>query len=356
MAANQNQNLNGHDVDTVVLDDEYTPPTPEERGDFIVDEDDVEVDDLEISDDDELEEESDEADDEDGADDETDDLEEEQDEGDAEASNDPNDDEDDGEEEKRPDPKKGNGNKRVPLNRLNKEIEKRRTLEGKLADMQKQLEGLNQGSGKGEPKGEEAPSQAFTREDFEGMQEAMLDGETDKAFELFGRMMNSQSDLVRKSTEEEVSGRVRSEIEQDKAREELQTTAATLAESYPELDSASDDADQGLIEEVVEMRDIYVDRGLSLADALKRSVKLVALENSLENRTAKPKADMAAPSGKRKNVNTKAKLEAAKREKGKLSGSGQRNSGKRIDISNMAEDDFSKLSKEALAQARGDYL
>ena len=35
MAANQD--INGLNASTVVLDDDYTPPTPEERGDFIVD-------------------------------------------------------------------------------------------------------------------------------------------------------------------------------------------------------------------------------------------------------------------------------------------------------------------------------
>lgn len=359
MAANQNKNLNGVDADTVVLDDEYTPPTPEERGDFIVDdEDDVgDIEDLDVSDDeledDELEDDENEGDD-DGA--ETD-LEEESDEDDDEAANDSADDEADGEEEERANSKKNNGNKRVPLNRLNKEIEKRRNAEGEIADLRKRLEAMEAGGGEGQQKpAEQKPASAFTREDFEGMQEAMLDGETDKAFDLFGRMMASQSELVRESTEKEVSGRVRSELEQDRAHQELQSAAATLAESYPELDSANEDADQGLIEEVVEMRDIYVDRGLKPADALKRSVKLVALENELEDRTAKPKADMGTPSGKRKPVNSKAKLEAAKREKGKLAGSGLRNSRQRVDISTLPEEEFSKLSKEALAQARGDYV
>ncbi|WP_220488996.1 hypothetical protein, partial [Pseudoalteromonas sp. SG44-5] len=242
--------------------------------------------------------------------------------------------------------------RQVPLDRLNKEIGKRRALEAELTQLRNTVDTL-----KAAPKGSKAeePSvvESFTREEFESMQEAMLDGETDKAFDIFGKMMATQSQAYSSKTEKEVADRVRNEINQDRAMSELRDTAASLAAQYPELDSAGDDADEGLIEEVVEMRDLYVDRGLTPAQALKKSVRLVALENSLVDRTAKPKADMARPS---KKVNAKAKLEAAKRENGKLSGSGGRNGRPDIDIGRLSDEEFGKLSAEAKAKARGDYF
>ena len=71
---------------------------------------------------------------------------------------------------------------------------------------------------------------------------------------------------------------------------------------------------------------------LTPSEALKKSVRLVALENDLVDRTAKPKADMAKLT---KKTNTKAKLVAAKKERGKLSGTGGGNSRPDIDISRM---------------------
>ncbi len=92
---------------------------------------------------------------------------------------------------------------------------------------------------------------------------------------------------------------------------------------------------------------------LTPSEALKKSVRLVALENDLVDRTAKPKADMAKLT---KKTNTKAKLVAAKKERGKLSGTGGGNSRPDIDISRMSDNEFAGLSAEAKARARGDYV
>lgn len=346
MAANRNlDDLNA----TSAIFDDYTPPTPEERGDFVEDDeapaDDV-VDEFEDEDDDELEE----ADELEEEADEEDEGESEEDEPESEGDVDGDDGEKDEPTEKSSKATKG---RRVPLERLNKEIEKRRNLESVVQNLRTEIDALK-GAGSQEPQGEQqADPVGFTREEFEGMQEAMLDGETDKAFELFGKMMASQTQAVQAKAEQEVSERVRNELNQDRAMTELQQTAQSLAEKYPELDSAGDEADEGLIEEVVEMRDLYVDRGLSPAEALKKSVRLVALENDLVDRTAKPKADMAKPT---KKTNTKAKLAAAKKEHGKLSGTGGGNSRPDIDISRLSDDDFAGLSAEAKARARGDYI
>lgn len=360
MAANQN--LNGLQASSVVLDEEYTPPTPEERGDLLVEDDaddallDSEHDDAEEDLEDgeeELLEDEDDADD--GEEEGVSDDEEEDDSEDDESEDDESEDdksEDDKSEDDAAD-RKGKSKARVPLSRLNKEIEKRRALETELRNLRKTSEQGAQPEPQQTPAKQEKQAQAFTREEFEGMQEAMLDGETDKAFELFGKMMASQSNTVREETEKEVAERVRSEIEQDRALGELRSTAAELSQSYPELDSTSDSADEGLIEEVVELRDMYADRGMPLAEALKKSVHLVALDNGLKNRTEKPKADISKPN--KKPLNAKKKLKAAEKERGKLSGSGHKNRPK-INIAELGDDEFGQLSKEALAAARGDYV
>ena len=339
MAANHN----GLDSTSVIVDD-YIPPTPAERGDF-VDEDDAPADEPE----EELDEPEEDAPEEDEP--EEDAPEEDAPEEDAPEEDAPEEDapEEDAPEEDAPEekPAKGKNKRQVPLDRLNKEISKRRALETQLAELRKAPEVAPP-----ETKAPEPEATGISREEFEGMQEAMLDGETDKAFEIFGKMMNSQNQAVQSLTEKDVADRVRSEINQDRATAELVKTATDLSVQYPELDSAGDDSDDGLIEEVVEMRDLYVERGLSPSDALKKSVRLVALENGLKDRTAKPKADMAKPA---KRLNSKAKLDAAKKERGKLGGSGG-SSRPKVDISRLGDEEFGKLSKEALATARGDYI
>lgn len=345
MAANQN--IEGLNADSAILDD-YVPPTPQERGDFVVEdepEDELEEDELE---EDELEE--DESEEDESENDKPEDNEPEDEEGADEDEADPDAPEDDEAPEEKG--AKSKAKRQVPLDRLNKEIGKHRALEAELTQLRNTVDTLKAVPAASEGEEPSAP-ESFTREDFESMQEAMLDGETDKAFDIFGKMMATQSQANSSKTEKEVAERVRNEINQDRAMNELRDTAAALAAQYPELDSAGTDADEGLIEEVVEMRDLYVDRGLTPAKALQKSVRLVALENSLVDRTAKPKADMAKPA---KKVNTKAKLEAAKRESGKLSGSGGRNGRPEINIGRLSDEEFGKLSAEAKSNARGDYV
>ena len=60
----------------------------------------------------------------------------------------------------------------------------------------------------------------------------------------------------------------------------------TPTTKYPELDSHSDLADTGLIEEVVDLRETFVHRGLDASKALIKAVRMVAHDNKLEDRTS----------------------------------------------------------------------
>ena len=239
---------------------------------------------------------------------------------------------------------------KVPVARLNKEIDKRKQLENRVAELEAAARASHS---QPEAKADEPAAAEVSLDDFRDMQEAMLDGDTEKAFELFQKM-NAPKQTGETFDADKIREEIRAEIHAEAMQKDLVATANDLGERYPELSSEGDLSDQGLIEEVVDLRDNFTRRGMTPADALKKAVKYVALENDLVDRKAKkpePKKDMAKPS------NIEAKLKLAEKERGKLSGeSTPKEKSQKLDIGNMSEKDFSSLSSEAKARARGDFL
>lgn len=236
---------------------------------------------------------------------------------------------------------------RVPLSRLNKEIEKRRAAEERL----RVLEASAVAPAPAAPR---APTTPIVDKDrFQLMQDAMLDGRTEVAMEHFTAFLATHGERVAEDTRLAATAEVRSEIQATRAQEALIARAEVLAAQYPELDHTSENADIGLIEEVVALRDVYAERGMAPADALTRAVKLVALDNGLEDRSAPP----AKPQAPRvKPVDVPKKLVQASKERGKLPGDSSRNRDAEINVLKLSDKEFAALSKEALARARGDFL
>jgi hypothetical protein len=134
---------------------------------------------------------------------------------------------------------------------------------------------------------------------------------------------------------------------------ELRTAAAEVTEQYPEFDQNSAEVDMGLTEEVLALRDSLIDRGEKPAAALRRAAKLVALENGI---TARGKADLAKPPVQSKPKDVAKQIAKATQTPGRLKGEGAKNKEVKLDIMKLSDDQFGKLSRDALAKARGDFF
>jgi len=253
------------------------------------------------------------------------------------------DDPDEEEAEEKPKPVKG----QVPRDRLNKEIEKRKTLERQIRDLQNKApeQASEQDSRERTP-----AAKPFTKEQFAAMQNAMLDGETEKGFEIFAEMMSNQSSQVRADAIAETDIRVRSELNIERENNSLSQEAQRQGERFPELVAGGDFADDGLIDEVVETRNIYIERGVDAAEALRKAVRIVSSEHGLVDRKSVAKA----PSKKR--VDVAGKIALAEKEQGKLGGGSTQKPAPVVDLAKISDSQFSKLSEDAKARARGDYL
>lgn len=306
-------------IENEVIADElaFTPADPQSRGDFI--EDDLNEEETETVEETETEDEPE------------------------QSSHDEGDDDDSSDDDVSPTSNEPDTNGNVPRDRLNKEIAKRRELEARLLQLESRLA---DNSAATEDNAPDSVIEGLTKESFSEMQEAMIEGETDVAFALFEKMLGNAVAGAKENARFEA----RAEVEMTKAQEQLSQKAAELSTRYPELDYQSDLADESLIGEVVELRDIHMDRGLSSAEALEKAVAYIAFENKLKDRQAPKSLDAPSRGG------VKSKIDIASKEKGKLKGTSARHRPEVIDISKLNDDAFSKLSAEAIAKARGDFL
>ncbi|NRA62553.1 MAG: hypothetical protein HRU25_16965 [Psychrobium sp.] len=173
-------------------------------------------------------------------------------------------------------------------------------------------------------------SKEFTKADFQEMSDAILDGDTNKAFELMQKMQNAGAQKESLSRDD-----IRREIKNDAGQKVLETTAAKLAKQFPHLDSGSDSFDQEAIDEVVAIRDLHVKRGLTPAKALEKAVKMSNNDRGIKASSSVMASDSSGKS------------------KAKSMGS--------MDLAGMSRDDFDTAlgtdeGRDALAAARGDFV
>ena len=240
----------------------------------------------------------------------------------------------------------------VPRHRLNKEIAKRQALEKQLQEMKSQESAA--------PAEEQAPASEepeVTAEDFAKMQEAMLDENTEEAWKMFQKFMGAGQKKADSEPldRDAIKDEIRQEMEHSRQVEALQKKSSELMKSFPELDAESNETDMGMVEEVIELRDFYINKNMSYADALDKAARAVALTNGLEDRVAaKEKKSMDKPPERKLNMEKRQKV--AEKERGRIPGSSTPpKEDKRLDVINMSEDDFANLSQEERRQLRGDY-
>lgn len=100
---------------------------------------------------------------------------------------------------------------------------------------------------------------------------AILEGDDDKVAEIEDRL---EAERLRQA-EDRAFARLSAERAKDQAKaagDDLQRTAQEIVAAYPFLDSNSADADPDAIEDVKDLRDVYIQRGLAPAEALRKAV------------------------------------------------------------------------------------
>lgn len=227
---------------------------------------------------------------------------------------------------------------RIPKNRFDEVNERRKKAEQRLAE----LEGKN--------KQQQEPTVDF---DFEAKEDAymdaVLDGDKQEARNIRQEIRQAEKQLY----EQQMRQASTSTREETKAELELQSTINELQTQYPVFDGNSDNYDQNLTEEALELFEGFKAQKYDPATAMRRAVRYVARANQLdaqgnpvETPAEEPKAQhKAEPEAGRKKVKRQAKQPPQP---------DPRQVSDAPDPMSMSEDEFDKLSDQELAKIRGD--
>jgi len=234
----------------------------------------------------------------------------------------------------------------VPKARLDEVLAKQKAL-------QKQLDEINAAN----EKAEEAPeSYDFDAKEVE-YQNMVLDGETEKAVALRREIRKAERDTLEYEMRQEMS----QTVNQDRQMTALQQAANAMEDAYPVFNRDSDDYNEDITNEVVELRDAFIMKGYEAVDALSKAVKYVVKDHDLDQaqESAPSLAGKAQKSDElaKKRAQVNKKLKAADAQPPELPGESSAHHGERaLDLSTMTEEEFAALPEATLKRLRGDIL
>lgn len=233
----------------------------------------------------------------------------------------------------------------VPKARLDEVLQKQKALQKQLDDMKA-----------AQVPAEDAPEEYdFSAKELE-YQTMVLDGEAEKAAALRADIRKAE----RVQIEYEMTQRMTDTVSNNQQASALQQAASTLEAEFPIFNAKSDEYDETLTQEVIDLRDAFIIKGDNPVAALSRAAKFVISENGLVDdtptlSTAAAKAATDEVSKKRAEVSRK--LKVADSQPPEMTGEGAAVRGEAaLDVASLSEEEFNALPEATLKRLRGDIL
>lgn len=260
------------------------------------------------------------------------------------------------------DKKPAKGEKAIPLDRhkaiLERERAARKTLEEQLA-----------AASQGQAVKKTNEELTALENEVMGLEDqynrALIDGKTDEATKLFRQIRQTERQITERKAGFEIQAAEARAIE--KVR--YDTTLERIEEAYPQINPDDDRFDEGLAQEMVEMRDAYLTRGHSRSDALQKAVKYILKPMTQKQKDAvsvtarvSEEDKAAALRDERAKGSREKAAEAAGKQPPNTSSIGRdsdRAGGGILDaksVLKMSQMDFAKLDEKELARMRGDDM
>jgi hypothetical protein len=244
----------------------------------------------------------------------------------------------------------------IPKSRFDAINERRKAAEREAEELRQQLAERGQ---RNEPQGEQQQQQApafdFDAKEQEYM-EAVVDGDFDKARAIRGEIRQAeQAEYKRVATEE-----ARTTTSQERAKADLDAEVKAAESKYSVLDKDSEDFDQVLVDEVVDLMGGWVRSGkYSPAQAMKKAVSTVAKIYDLDaeaavEEPAPPPKPTKKPVSKEE---VRKKTKAAASTPPNMSNAGEGVAAEiGVNLLDIDEDEFDALPESKLRELRGDYF
>lgn len=182
--------------------------------------------------------------------------------------------------------------------------------------------------------------------------EAIYDGDMDTAKQIRAEIRAAErqaaEDAARAVLEQE-----RAQMRAQQEQQQLQGVVAKAYEKYPFLNPQSGEVDQEAVDEVIAMRNLYLQKGMTAAEAIAKAVDKVGPRYADE---AEPEQEPAPekPITNQRKETLERNLERSDRIPPTGAGVGER--ARKVDYSNLSEAEFANLSEQEKRRARGDFL
>lgn len=249
-------------------------------------------------------------------------------------------------------PAPAKGSRTVPharFNEVNEQLKQERAARLQLEEELARARGAQQAqppAADQKPQEQEKPAEFDFKAARKQLREAIYEGDDAKAEQIEEEIERQtelrQSRIAEQRAQELLEQRTR-EQQQKAIKSEVETAVAVAYASYPFLDIAGGQANQDAIDEVVALRDLYISRGKSPAQAIADAVAKVGPRYA--------EAPAAKPDGK---AAIEQNLERERRIPPAMPGVGER--ARKIDYANLSDDEFEKLPESEKRKARGDFV
>jgi hypothetical protein len=203
-------------------------------------------------------------------------------------------------------------------------------------------------AGKGADKGAESVDLKDLRKQHH---QAMMEGDEDKALEL--------ADKIDGEVSRQAEERALARFEQREQERQITNTAAAVIEKYPFLNSNGAEANKEAIADVIDMRDVYIARGKTPADALRLAAEKIGKQYAkADDGDDDDKGNKGNAADERnKQAITRNAAAASAQPPRADGGKGQRTTrATEVDVSQMDDTKFRSLPKEEKRKLRGDVV
>ncbi|MCP4090331.1 MAG: hypothetical protein GY746_11120 [Gammaproteobacteria bacterium] len=252
---------------------------------------------------------------------------------------------------------------RIPIERLNQEIDKKKAVIKEKEELEARIQQLEQAQQTPAPQ-QTPPAPAVEPEvtfdpasEINEALELALDGDSEKAASAIANVVNEAVNKAQQDIMSQLDQRSTLQNQQQTEMDHATQVANQFVADYAELDENSDSFDKGMLDEIIETRDMFKKSGMSLGGALTKAAALHVKANGYEKKGTQPARDEnAIADAKAKQAEkTAKKAESLGKQPGRVEGNPAPDNDFAVNIANMSEADFDKLTDAELAAARGDY-
>lgn len=260
----------------------------------------------------------------------------------------------------------------VPSYRLAQEAARRRQAEEYAREMERRLQAAEaaaqqQVQPQVPPVSTEQPAQAPAPtptesfdlgDDPKQMFDKVLDGDLDKATQLFTDMMQkaanqqqAQQPAANVPTPEDMKAVVEQQVQEMSLRQAELAVIDTLEKTYDVFDPTSTKFNKDLVDETLLLKNTYVGQHYTPADAMQRASAMVLNMNGIA--TAQPTAP-ANPAAVPDSKAVKRNVDALNAQPPSLPAGAQQQGTPEMDITKLTEEEFDALPEATVARMRGD--